>query len=188
MIVGLVAITPAAGYVNGVGAILIGAIATTFVWLSWNKLGRLALFRRVDDSLGVFHTHGVAGLVGGLSVGLFADPHMIVYLGLGRTPDITTAGAFYGHPVQLLWQAGAAATIIAWDALVTFGLLKVIGRFIRLRMPDEMLQTGDVAVHDEELYPREVGTTRGDLLGAAAPAVAPTSIEQPLVQTFEVQP
>jgi Amt family ammonium transporter len=172
MIVGLVAITPAAGYVNGVGAILIGLIASVVVWLSWNKLGRLPLFKRVDDALGVFHTHGVAGLTGGLLVGLFADPHMIVYLGVGRAANVTAAGAFYGHPIQLLWQAGAAATIIVWDALVTFVLLKVIGRFVRLRMSDEMLETGDVAVHEEELYPQEklVGVGSG-----AGPAPRPVA-------------
>src|SRR5207248_663699 len=62
MITGLVAITPAAGFVNGLGALLIGLIASVLVWLSWHKLGRSRLFKKVDDALGVVHTHGVAGL------------------------------------------------------------------------------------------------------------------------------
>jgi ammonium transporter, Amt family len=161
MIVGLVAITPAAGYVNGVGAILTGLIASTVVWLSWNKLGRTRLFRHVDDALGVVHTHGVAGLTGGLLVGLFADPHVIVYLGQGKTAGFSAAGAFYHHPKQLLWQAGAAATVIVWDALVTLILLKVIGLFIKLRMTPEELETGDAAVHEEELYPQEALVAAG---------------------------
>src|SRR3989449_1838774 len=70
MIVGLVAITPAAGYVNGWGAILIGLIASSIVYVAYNYLSRLRPFRNVDDTLGVIYTHGFAGLVGGLLVGL----------------------------------------------------------------------------------------------------------------------
>ena len=155
MIVGLVAITPAAGFVNGVGAILIGMIASAVVWLSWNKLAKLPLFQRVDDALGVFHTHGVAGLLGGLLVGLFADPHVAEYLGHGTTPGFSATGLLYGHPKQLLIQVGAAATVIVWDALVTVVILKVMGLFMSLRMSPEALETGDAAVHDEEVYPSE---------------------------------
>lgn len=167
MIVGLVAITPSAGYVNGLGAILIGLIGSVIVWVAWNYLSKVPPFSKVDDALGVVYTHGIAGLTGGLLVGLFADPHMIVYLGLGKNPDITTAGLFYGHPKQLLIQLGAAATVIVWDALVTFILLRVIGLFMKLRMPDEVLETGDVAVHEEEVYPSEALTRVG--AGAGAP-------------------
>ena len=74
LITGLVAITPAAGFVNGYGAIFIGIIASTIVWMSIRFLSRAPIFRSVDDTLGVIYTHGVAGLVGGLCVGLFADP------------------------------------------------------------------------------------------------------------------
>jgi Amt family ammonium transporter len=170
MITGLVAITPAAGYVNGLGALLIGLIASTLVWLSWNKLSKIKPFRTVDDTLGVVHTHGVAGLCGGLLVGLFADPGVIVYLGTGSTANVSFSGLFYGNPHQLLVQAEAALTVIVWDAFITFLLLKIIGLFLNLRLPDAALQTGDLAVHDEEAYPTD------SLLraGAAEQATEPT--------------
>jgi len=79
MIVGLVAITPAAGFVNGFGAMWIGLVAGVIAWFSLNKLGNTALLQRVDDTFGVLHTHGVAGLVGGLMVGIIADPNMFEF-------------------------------------------------------------------------------------------------------------
>jgi Amt family ammonium transporter len=160
MITGLVAITPAAGYVNGVGAILIGVIAAPIVWLSMNKLGRTRLFQKVDDTLGVVHTHGVAGLTGGLLVGLFADPHVYIY-GTGSAPSLTSAGLFYGHPKQLAIQAGAALTVIVWDGLVTFILLKVIGLFVKLRFDEPTLEIGDISAHAEELYPLDGAAPAG---------------------------
>src|SRR6266851_4220568 len=100
MIVGLVAITPAAGYVNGWGAILIGAIASTIVYVAYNYLSRLRPFRSVDDTLGVVYTHGFAGLAGGLLTGLFADSKMIVYLGVGSTTSFSVTGGLH----LLKWQ------------------------------------------------------------------------------------
>jgi ammonium transporter, Amt family len=156
MITGLVAITPAAGYVNSFGAMIIGVVASSLVWMSWNWLGRTRLFTKVDDTLGVFHTHGVAGLTGGLLVGVLADPKIVVYLGGSGGQDVTYSGWLWGHhPKQILIQAGAAATVIVWDALVTFVILKVLGLFMKLRLPDEVLETGDLGVHDEEAYPDE---------------------------------
>src|SRR6266702_2343997 len=155
MICGPVGITPAAGYVNGFGAIIIGVVDSAIVWFAWNYLSKVRPFSKVDDALGVVYTHGIAGLFGGLLVGLLADPHMIVYLGIGKSPNVTTSGLFYGHPHQLLVQAGAALTIIVWDALVTFLILRGIGLFMKLRIPDEELEIGDVAVHGEEAYPTE---------------------------------
>jgi len=173
MICGLVGITPAAGYVNGVGAIIIGAADSAIVWFAWNYLSKVRPFSRVDDALGVVYTHGIAGLAGGLLVGLLADPKMVVYLGIGKTPNVTTAGLFYGHPKQLLIQAGAALTVIVWDGLVTFLILKGIGLFMKLRIPDAELEVGDVAVHGEEAYPAEelalVGAGAPEPPGPAAP-------------------
>ncbi len=156
MIVGLVAITPAAGYVNGVGAIVIGLVASSIVWFSFNKLGSRGIFRRVDDTLGVVHTHGVAGLVGGLLVGILADPHVIVYPGSGKTPGFSVTGLLYGNAHQLLVQAGAAVTVIVWDALMTFVLLKLVGLVVPLRASEEELEQGDLAVHGEEAYASEL--------------------------------
>jgi ammonium transporter, Amt family len=156
MICGLVGITPAAGYVNGVGAIVIGFVCSALVWVLFSYLPRKVWpFNKVDDALGVVYTHGFAGLFGGILVGLFADPKLIVYIGLGKTPNVTTAGAFYGHPGQLGIQLGAAGTIIVWDALVTYLILRIIKFFTPLRMPDDVLAVGDLAIHGEVAYPEE---------------------------------
>ena len=80
---------------------------------------------------------------------------MIIYLGLGKAPPITTAGLFYGHPKQLLIQAGAALTVIVWDGFVTFAILKVISLFTSLREADSVLEVGDLAVHGEVAYAPE---------------------------------
>jgi Amt family ammonium transporter len=156
MICGLVGITPAAGYVNGVGAIVIGFVTSAAVWGLFGYLPRKVWpFNKVDDALGVVYTHGFAGLFGGLLVGLLADPKLIVYLGLGKNPDVTTSGLFYGHPKQLLIQAEAALTVIIWDAFVTYVILRVIKFFTPLRMTDAELLAGDAMVHGEVAYPEE---------------------------------
>ncbi len=156
MICGLVGITPAAGFVNSFGAIIIGLVTSSVVWMSWNWLARTSLFKKVDDTLGVVHTHGIAGLCGGLLVGVLADPNVIVYLQGPTGGPVTGGGWLWGHhPAQILIQLGAALTVIVWDALVTVVILKVLGLFMKLRLPDEVLETGDLGVHDEEAYPDE---------------------------------
>jgi Amt family ammonium transporter len=175
MIVGLVAITPAAGFVNGLGAMAIGLITSAVVWFSWYKLGSTKLFRHVDDALGVVHTHGVAGLTGGLLVGIFADPKIVVYLGATTYPGL----AYGRHSFHsLLTQLGAALTIIIWDGTVTFLLLKLIGLFVKLRLPDEVLETGDLAVHEEEVYPSDTLTAIGSGVTVGAPVRAPEAAVQ----------
>jgi Amt family ammonium transporter len=158
MICGLVGITPAAGYVNGLGAVVIGLVCSCVVWVAWYTLPKYVWpFKKVDDALGVVYTHGIAGLLGGLLVGLLADPNMIVYLGLGKTASFSGMGAFYGHPHQLLVQFLAALTVIVWDAIVTAVILYFIKYVLRLklRMSDEEMEIGDVAVHGEEAYPAD---------------------------------
>src|ERR1700710_558113 len=76
MIVGLVAITPGAGFVNGWAAIIIGLVAASIVYFALNYLSRTAPCRNVDDTLGVIYTHGFAGVVGGLMTGIFANKLM----------------------------------------------------------------------------------------------------------------
>ena len=176
MICGLVGITPAAGYVNGFGAIVIGLVCSAIVWVAWEYLPKYVWpFNKVDDALGVVYTHGIAGLLGGLLVGLLADPKMIVYLGIGKNPAVSGTGLFYGHAKQLALQAGAAGTIIVWDALVTFAILMLIKYVFRmnLRLPDEVLEIGDVAVHGEEAYPPD------DLVTVAATSAADEKAEAP---------
>jgi Amt family ammonium transporter len=185
LICGLVGITPAAGYVNGLGAIVIGLVCSSVVWVAWYTLPKYVWpFNKVDDALGVVYTHGIAGLFGGLLVGLLADPKMIEYIGLGKNPSISGTGLFYGHPKQLAIQAGAALTIIIWDSVVTFVLLKGIGLFVKLRIPDEDLEIGDIAVHGEEAYPSEdlisVGSSRADEAEAS-----PTTMEPRTARTAD---
>jgi len=148
---------------------VIGLVCSGIVWVAWTYLPKYVWpFNKVDDALGVVYTHGIAGLSGGLLVGLLADPKMIEYLGLGKTASVSGAGLFYGHPKQLAIQAGAALTIIVWDAAVTFGILMLIKYVFRmnLRLPDEVLEIGDVAVHGEEAYPSD------ELVRVAATSVA----------------
>ncbi len=159
MITGLVCITPAAGFVNGFGAIALGAIGSTIVYMSLNYLSRLRPFRNVDDTLGVIYTHGMAGLAGGLMTGIFADPHMIEAFGpAGTTKNaiFSPAGVIYGNWTLLKWQFFAAMFVIAWSALATFILLKLVGLFIPLRMSEENMEIGDTAEHGHEVYPSDV--------------------------------
>jgi ammonium transporter, Amt family len=159
-ITGLVAITPAAGYVNGWGAIAMGIIASTLVYFALNYLSRLRPFRLVDDTLGVVYTHGFAGLAGGLLVGIFADPNMALFYktggGHGLTAGGSVAGLIHGNATLLKWQFLAALFVICWTALVTFALLKLVGVFIPLRMSEKNMEIGDVAEHGHEVYPSDV--------------------------------
>jgi Amt family ammonium transporter len=159
MIVGLVAITPCAGYVAGNGALLIGAIASSIVFMAWTYGPRLPFMKKVDDAMGVVYTHGIAGLSGGLLVGLFADPNAVVYQASNGSP-ISFKGWIYGNRHQFFIQLFAALTIIVYDALMTFIILKVISIFTPLRMPDDELEVGDLAIHDEEAYPSDEGAER----------------------------
>jgi len=153
MIAGLVAITPGAGYVNGWGAIAIGVLAGIIPWLSMNKLQQTALFKKVDDTLSVFSTHGMAGLLGGLCVGIFADPKMLVYVGTEKdAPGVSISGLLYGNPKQFLLQLYAALFIIAFNIVATFIILKIISIFVSLRMDEATLRVGDDAVHGETAY------------------------------------
>ena len=159
LICGLVGITPAAGYVNGLGAIIIGVVCSAVVWVAWYTLPKYVWpFNKVDDALGVIYTHGIAGLLGGLLVGVLADPNVIEYPAAPGGAAFGGAGWIWGHhPHQLLVQFLAALTIIIWDGAVTFVIWMFIKYVLRmkLRFSDEELEIGDVAVHGEEAYPQE---------------------------------
>jgi Amt family ammonium transporter len=169
MIVGLVAITPGAGFVNGWGAIAIGVIASTLVYFALNYLSRTAPFRNVDDTLGVVYTHGFAGLAGGLLVGIFANKAMV------ETPLL---GTISGGGLDLLgWQARTALWVIVFSAIGTFVLLKLVGLVVPLRMTEEEMEEGDIAVHGHEVYPSDVpslGYPDG-VATAPAPVAGPPS-------------
>ena len=182
MICGLVGITPAAGYVNGLGAIIIGVVCSAVVWVGWMFLPKYVWpFNKVDDALGVIYTHGIAGLLGGLLVGLLADPNVIEYPAAPGGAAFAGAGWFWGHhPHQLLVQFLAALTIIIWDGAVTFVIWMFIKYVLRmkLRFSDAELEIGDVAVHGEEAYPQEeIFTTK---LSVTAEAEASPTTEEPV--------
>jgi ammonium transporter, Amt family len=153
MIAGLVAITPAAGYVDGIGAIIIGICAGIIPWFSMNKFQKLPFMQKVDDVLGVFSTHGVAAITGGLLVGLIANPAMLEYVGTDKdAPGVSVTGLFYGNAHQFVLQIYGAVFIIVFDAIMTFIILKAIGLFVPLRMDEATLKVGDDAVHGETAY------------------------------------
>jgi Amt family ammonium transporter len=181
IICGLVGITPAAGYVNGFGAIIIGLVATIVVWIAWYTLPKYVWpFNRVDDALGVVYTHGIAGLLGGLLTGLLADPNMIMYPAAPGGAAFSGSGAFYHHPHQLLVQFLAALTIIVWDGIITAVIWMIIKYVFRmkLRFSEADLEVGDVAVHGEEAYPiEEVLSTK---LSVTSQAEASPTTEEPV--------
>jgi Amt family ammonium transporter len=154
MIAGLVAITPSAGYVDGTGAIIVGAVAGIIPWASMNWLQKTKLMMKVDDTLSVFSTHGVAGLTGGILTGILANPAMLEYIGTGKdAPGVSITGLLYGGGMhQLILQLEGAAFIIVYNAIATFIILKVISIFVPLRMDEAMLKIGDDAAHGETAY------------------------------------
>src|SRR5581483_5189524 len=154
MIAGLVAITPGAGFVDGWGAIIIGVCAGIVPWLSMNKLQKTSFMMKVDDTLSVFSTHGVAGVLGGLLVGVVANPDVLEYIGTDKeAPGVSVTGLLYGdNGHQLLMQFYGAALRIVFNAVMTFIILTAIGLGVPLRMDDAMLKVGDDAGHGETAY------------------------------------
>jgi ammonium transporter, Amt family len=177
MLCGLVGITPCAGYVSGSGALWVGIIDSTVVWFAWTYLQPITI-KKVDDALGVAYTHGIAGLTGGLLCGIFADPSVTIYASANGSP-ITVKGWLYGDRHLFFLQIFAGLTIIVYDGIMTFIILKIISIFTPLRMSDEELEAGDLEVHEEQAYPPDEGYTRiSDLVGVGASpqATAPDPI------------
>jgi len=152
MICGLVAITPAAGYVDGSGAILIGLLGASIPWFTMNRLSGKWPFRKADDTLGVVHTHFLAGAVGGVMVGLIANPAMIVYLGARGAAGVSVGGLLFGNARQLLVQVFGLVVVTVYSGAMTFGILKAIAVFIPLRMTDRELEVGDRMIFNEEVF------------------------------------
>jgi ammonium transporter, Amt family len=180
MIAGLVAITPGAGWVNGFGAILIGVVAAVVPWFTMQYLPRVNFFKKIDDTLGVMHTHMFPGAIGGLMVGLIADPAMIQYYGSGKTSSFAVTGLIYGNPHQLAVQALALGVILVYDGVATFVVMKLVGLLVPLRMSERHLEVGDEMVHGDVsldlgvprlgVEPPSVPLTHYDPPGTAAPA------------------
>ena len=159
MITGLVGITPAAGYVDGYGAMAIGIVCGGISWISLNKIGSMNFMKKVDDTFGVIHTHGVAGLLGGLMVGVVGNPAMIEYYSAvtkGKNPvsDVSVGGFLYGAGfAQLGHQALAALVIIVFDGIMTFLVLKAISFIVPLRASEIDMIGGDLAIHGMDPMP-----------------------------------
>jgi Amt family ammonium transporter len=137
---GLVAITPASGFVTPSSAIIIGLIAGVLS----NLVSTWRARTRLDDTLDVFACHGVSGIWGSIATGLFA------------TITVNPAGAnglFYGNPSQLLIQTETVLVVIAFSFVVSFVLLKIINVFSKLRVTPEEEEEGlDLSQLGEEAY------------------------------------
>jgi Amt family ammonium transporter len=142
IVVGLVAVTPAAGFISPMNALLLGGIAAVPSYFALIIRARTSL----DDSLDVVAAHGVGGTVGALLTGVFADQSLN---GLFN-------GLLYGNPGQLGIQAAAVLAAILYSGVVTFILLKVIGLAIPLRASTDDESAGlDLTQHGEEAYLHE---------------------------------
>jgi Amt family ammonium transporter len=139
IVVGLVAVTPAAGYISPVSAIVLGAIAAVPSYYG-------LLFRvrtRLDDSLDVTAAHGLGGTVGALLTGVFAQ----------KAWNGATDGVLFGNPAQLGIQAAAVLATIVYSGVGTFVLLKLIGALMPLKASANEEGLGmDISQHGEEAY------------------------------------
>lgn len=151
MITGLVCITPGAGVVQGWAAMVMGVLSGSVPWFTMMVVHkRCALLQKIDDTLGVFHTHAVAGFLGGLLSGIFAEPKLSsLFLVVTNSQ-----GAVYGGNggVQVGKQLVGALFVIGWNIVVTSIICLVVRAIVPLRMPDEQLLVGDDAVHGEDAY------------------------------------
>jgi ammonium transporter, Amt family len=135
-VAGLVAITPASGFVGPIGSLVIGVAAGVVCY--WGCTGLKHMFG-YDDALDAFGVHAVGGIVGALLTGVFAVEQ---YGG--------TAGAFYGNVQQFINQCIGVATVFVYDCIVSLIILKIVDIFIGLRVSEEVEREGlDLALHGE---------------------------------------
>ena len=136
-VAGLVAITPASGFVNPSGALAIGIVAGIICYFSATTLKQKLGY---DDSLDVFGVHGVGGIVGAILTGVFADP-AINPLG---------TGLLYGKPEQVWIQVEGVLATLVWSGLATAVLLLAIKAVMGIRVSEEAERDGlDLALHGE---------------------------------------
>jgi ammonium transporter, Amt family len=141
LVAGLVAITPAAGYVTPMASIVIGACGSFFGFLFVSKVKPRFGY---DDSLDVFGVHGIAGITGALLTGIFATKAI--------NPGAAD-GLFYGNPKQFLVQALTVAVAIAFSAIGTFIIFKIVDAIIGLRVETKDEYIGlDLTQHHEAGY------------------------------------
>ena len=139
IVVGLVVITPAAGYVGPTSALAMGAIGAVPSYLALIYRART----RLDDSLDVIAAHGTGGATGALLTGIFADP---AWSG-------GPSGLLAGHPAQLAVQAYSILVVLAYSGAATFVILKLIALVAPLRIGKRVEGVGmDVTEHGEEAY------------------------------------
>jgi Amt family ammonium transporter len=138
---GMVAITPASGYVSVPAAIIIGLVAG----VASNFISNWRMTRtKLDDALDVFACHGVGGIWGSIATGLFASKQI---------NPIGNDGLFYGNPSLLISQLIAVAVVAAFAFFGSYALLKLIKFFSPLRVSREEEETGlDMSQHGEEAY------------------------------------
>jgi Amt family ammonium transporter len=149
-VAGLVAVTPACGFVGPMGAIIIGLIAGLVCLWGVSGLKRML---GADDSLDVFGVHGVGGIVGALLTGVFAAPSLggtgiFDYVANAASPDYSIGG-------QVWVQFQAVATTIVWSAVVSYIAYKLVDLVIGLRVSEEDEREGlDISAHGESAYNR----------------------------------
>lgn len=147
-VAGLVAITPACGFVGPMGALPMGLVAGVVCLWGVNGLKRLL---GADDSLDVFGVHGVGGILGALLTGVFASPQLggqgiFDYVTGKMAPD-------YSIGAQVWVQAQAVLTTVVWSAVVSFIAYKLVDILIGLRVPEEEEREGlDITSHGESAY------------------------------------
>jgi Amt family ammonium transporter len=145
IVVGLVAVTPAAGFIGPMSAIALGAIAAipSYLGLIWRARTNL------DDSLDVVAAHGLGGTVGALLTGVFAQ----------KSLNGVADGLLFGNPGQFVTQVIAVGAAIIYSGALTFVLLKVVALVFPLRASEADQQVGiDLVAHGEEAYVHASGT------------------------------
>ena len=147
-VAGLVAITPASGYVEPGGALAIGFVAGAICFWSASSLKHMMGY---DDSLDAFGVHAVGGIVGAILTGVFARATVIA--GAVAGADMSKGGLVDGHPQQILTQLIGIGSVIAFDAVASFVLLKVIDLVIGLRVTEEAEIDGLDLVLNGEVVP-----------------------------------
>lgn len=148
-VAGLVAITPACGFVGPMGALIIGLLAGVICLWGVNGLKRLL---KVDDSLDVFGVHGVGGILGALLTGVFAAPALGGQGIMDYVSNKISADP-YSIVAQVTTQATAVIVTIIWSAVVSLVLYKVVDMLIGLRVPEDEEREGlDITSHGESAY------------------------------------